>query len=210
MNGNIRGRRNWTFSMTVALLVAAVSVVIGYMGTRETVATERFYLRSSAGNVLFDHGRHNEMTESCAACHHDLFAAAQATSCSTCHDDEFEPADFDHTELKEFHGRDCATCHEQTTGDEQAASCRSCHPGIQQSETRTVSCSDCHDDSYAADMIGHDEYQEIEDHSCLGCHSPASVSEVYHANCTSCHLDTAADRFTNSDGSVMCSGCHLR
>lgn len=210
MSGNNLVRRNWTISMTVALLVAVASVVIGYMTGSETVATDRLYLKSTAGNVLFDHGKHNETVESCAACHHDLFGAAQATSCEDCHGDEVEPADFEHASLKEIHGRDCITCHEQKGDDDQAISCRSCHPGIQESEERTVSCTNCHDDSYETDMMEHDEFQEIEDHSCLGCHKPASRSEAYHTSCTSCHLREAPDRFANNDGSVMCSACHLR
>lgn len=210
MSGKPRVRRNWTLSLTIALCVAVGAVIIGCMAGGKTVVTDRQYIRSTAGNVLFDHGKHNEEAESCAVCHHDLYGAEQVTPCAECHDDEVDPAEFDHADLKEFHGRDCASCHEQTVEDDQALSCRSCHPGVQKNENRTVTCGECHDDDYEPDMLEHDEYLEIEDHSCLGCHAPGSVSESYHTNCTSCHLETAPERFTNSDRTVNCSACHLR
>jgi len=209
MSGKKQGRRNWTLSMTAAVLTAAAAVVIGVMAGNEPAATDRLYLNSSAGSVLFDHGKHNDAEGSCATCHHDLFGAAQAISCEECHDDK-EPGDFEHSELKEFHGRDCSSCHEQVADDDQSASCRACHPAVQESEERTVDCAQCHDDGYDQDMMEHDEFLEIEDHSCLGCHTPSSVSEAYHANCTSCHLESASERFANEDGTVKCGSCHLR
>lgn len=210
MSGNKQGRRNWTLSMTVALLAAVAAAVIGSMAGGESAATDRFYLRNTAGPVLFNHGKHKEIIGSCAACHHDLYSSEQAVSCNDCHDDGREPADFEHAELKEFHGRDCSTCHEQRVEDNQAASCRNCHPGTQKNEAGTVACADCHDSSYEPDMMEHDEYLEIEEHSCLGCHAPGSVSETYHASCTNCHLEADAKRFVNDDAAVKCGGCHLR
>lgn len=209
MSGSINGRRTWTLSITVALLVAAAAAVIGLMTGDTSIATDRYYLKSSAGNVLFDHGTHGETADSCATCHHTLYDAAQAISCEECHDD-VEPEDFEHAELKEFHARECSTCHEQTVDDDQAASCRSCHSAIQESDVRTLSCSECHDDDYEPGMISHDEYQEIEDHSCLGCHTPGAVAEAYHTSCTDCHLEYAEERFALNNGGVNCSGCHLR
>lgn len=208
MSGNIKGRRNWTLSMTFALLVAAAAAVIGFMNSDRSAATDRYYLNSSAGNILFDHGKHGETADSCATCHHTLYGA-QAGSCEECHD-EMDAADFEHAELKEFHERDCATCHEQTIDDDQADSCRNCHPALQDSETGVVGCSECHGEGYEPDLLDHDEYLEIDDHSCSGCHTPGAVAEVYHSSCTDCHLEEAADRFTLGDGGVNCSGCHLR
>lgn len=210
MSGKNQGRRNWTLSMTAALVTATAAVVIGCIAADKPVLTDRLYLRSSAGSVLFDHGKHNEADASCATCHHTLYGSAQEVSCEECHDDEFEPGDFEHSELKEFHGRDCSNCHEQVAEDDQSVSCRTCHPSVQDSESRTVDCAQCHDDDYDQDMMEHDEFLEIEDHSCLGCHTPGSVSEAYHANCTPCHLETTPERFANEDGTVKCSGCHLR
>ena len=210
MSGKNQGRRNWTLSLTIAVLAGAAAAVIGCMAGNESVTTDRFYLRNTAGSVLFDHGGHQETVDSCAACHHDLYGSTQVTSCEDCHDDEVEPVDFEHAELKEFHGRDCSTCHEQVVDDDQAVSCRECHPGTQENEGRVVDCAQCHSDGYDSDTMGHDEYLEIEDHSCLGCHTPGSVSDSYHTNCTNCHLEAAPKRFANDDGTVNCSGCHLR
>ncbi len=208
MSGNFQDRRNWTLSMTVALLVAAGLVVIGSLMGEKSVATDRYYLESSAGNVLFDHGTHGDIVDSCATCHHTLYGAAQAISCEECHDD-YEPEDFEHAELKEIHSRECGTCHEQAVDDDQAASCRDCHAAVQDSEPATIGCTECHDD-YEPEMLDHDEYLEIEEHSCLGCHAPQALAETYHASCTDCHLEEATDRFSHDDGSVNCSGCHLR
>ena len=210
MSGNTQGRPNWTRSITLAMLAAVAAIVIGYMTGTETIATDRFYLNNTAGSVLFDHGKHSSEADTCATCHHDLFGSEQVISCDECHGDEVEPADFDHAELKEFHARDCSTCHEQVADDEQASSCRSCHPTIQESDIRNVGCTECHDDGYDPDMMEHDEFLEIEDHTCLGCHAPASISEAYHANCTDCHLQAASKQFTNDDGTVKCGSCHLR
>lgn len=209
MSGNHRGRRNWTHSMTVAVLVAAAAAVVGYMSGDAAGKADRKYLQSTAGSVLFDHGGHNEAVEACVQCHHDLLGSAVATSCDECHDEDVEADDYEHAELKEIHGRQCSQCHEQVKEDDKAVSCRSCHPGIQEESVRTVACSECHED-YTQDMMEHQEYQEVEDHSCVGCHAPASLSEAYHVNCTACHLESSPERFADPKGEVICGACHLR
>lgn len=196
--------------MTAAVLVAAAAAVIGGMAGAGNEETDRVYLRSTAGSVLFDHGKHSETAESCAVCHHDLLAGEQFVSCQECHGDDIDPAEFAHADLKEYHGGDCLKCHEQAAGDDQAQTCRECHPGTQENEEKTVGCTECHDDGFTPDMMGHDEYLEVEDHSCLGCHQPGSVSEAYHANCTACHMETSPKRFADPEGGVVCAACHLR
>lgn len=104
----------------------------------------------------------------------------------------------------------CVQCHHDLRGEKKASSCRECHPGSQPSETNTVACLECHDDSYSSDMMSHDEYLEVDDHSCLGCHAPRAVSEAYHANCSNCHLEQSRERFTKADGELLCGACHLR
>lgn len=210
MSGNNRNRRNWTRSLTVVSLIAAAGAVIGCLATGGAVNADRVYLQNTAGAVLFDHGKHGSLSESCAECHHTLYGASQATACDECHNDGFSADDISHVRLKEIHNRECSTCHEQSIDNEQAVSCRKCHPAMQQSDTRTNSCTECHDDSYSPDMMEHDEFLDIADHSCLGCHSPGSVSEVYHTNCSHCHLETAPDRFAKAGGEVACGACHLR
>jgi len=211
MSGNLRKRRNWIRSLTIVAIVAGAGAVLGSLAPQEPVTTERLYLQSSAGSVLFDHGKHSSDAESCAVCHHDLYGAEPVTACIECHDEGFSADDISHTRLKEIHSRDCSTCHEQSREDDQATSCRECHSTTQDSDTRTVSCTECHDDdSYSPEIMEHDEYLEIDDHSCLGCHAPSTVSEVFHTNCSNCHLETAPDRFATDGGEVSCGACHLR
>ncbi|MDJ0621500.1 MAG: cytochrome c3 family protein [Desulfocapsaceae bacterium] len=211
MSGSLQDRRNWTRSLTIVVVVAAVAVILAYFIPESPAETDRKYLRNTAGAVLFDHGAHNEMADSCAVCHHSLYSSVQATTCEDCHGEDMGAEDFSHDELKEIHGTDCSQCHEQIADDDQAASCRQCHPAVQQSETSLIGCMECHDDdSYSPDIMDHDEYLEIEEHTCLGCHAPGSLSEVYHTSCTNCHLENSPEQFTEADGEVLCAACHLR
>ena len=210
MSGNFPRRRNWTPSLAIALLVAVVAAAVGWLADSPATATDRMYFRNTAGAVLFDHGAHSGNADSCATCHHTLYDGAQASTCASCHDDSYGPDDIAHQRLKQLHGNDCATCHAQSREDDEALSCRTCHPASQASETRTQNCTECHDDSFSPEMLSHDEYQEIEDHTCLGCHTPGAVSEVYHANCTPCHQQAAPEQFTTAGGEVNCGSCHLR
>lgn len=210
MSGNIHNRRNWTRSLTVLVLIVVIAALISGLTDKDQQKNDRFYLVNSAGAVLFDHQQHQESADSCAQCHHQLYSAEQATSCEDCHDDEFVADEYSHGELKEIHSLDCAKCHEQVEDNDVAASCRECHPASQSNVAPIKSCAECHDDSYLPEMMTHDEYTEISDHSCLGCHSPGSISEVYHASCTNCHLETIPERFTTTDGELSCGACHLR
>lgn len=208
MSGN--KRKNWTKALTIVMLVTVTGAIIGCLTNVQEVKTDRVYLMSSAGSVLFDHGKHSRSAESCAQCHHDLYSATQATSCADCHDEGYVADEFNHARLKEAHNRDCSKCHEEAETVVKPTSCRTCHPGHQPSEAQTNSCLVCHDDDYTPDMLEHDEYLEVEEHTCLGCHTPQAVSQVYHTNCTSCHLETLPDRFTTPGGDVSCGACHLR
>ncbi|MBE0583561.1 MAG: hypothetical protein IH612_07315 [Desulfofustis sp.] len=210
MSGKLQDRRNWTRSLTVVVAVALVAVITGYLLEGTAVGTDRLYLRNTAGAVLFDHGAHGQYADSCATCHHPLYGAAPTATCADCHDDNRAADDVSHSELKELHARDCSLCHQQQVEDDQAVSCRQCHPAVQQSETNTSACTACHNDDYVPEMLSHDEYLEIDDHSCLGCHAPRSLADSYHTNCSDCHLDAAPEKFMNSDGTVRCGSCHLR
>jgi len=212
MNGNLGQRRNWTRSLTIVIAIAFAGAVIGCLADNRTTQTDRIYLRNSAGAVLFDHGKHGTTAESCATCHHPLYSAAQATACTECHTESagHTPADVSHEGLKTIHSRDCSVCHEQVQDSSKATSCRDCHTATQPGEELTKKCSECHDDGFTPDMLTHDEYQEIEDHSCLGCHSPRTFSEANHTNCTGCHLKSAPERFAKPDGTAVCGACHLR
>lgn len=207
MNGD--KRKNWTTSLTIVASIAAVIALIGCLAKPPARKTDRNYLKSSAGNVLFDHGQHQKNADSCAACHHPLYGSTLAISCSDCHDDELDPTDFEHEELISYHSRDCSTCHEQTMDDDEATSCRDCHQQQAEEAEVSVSCMECHED-YEPDMMEHDEYLEVEDHTCLGCHTPSTISQAYHNSCTPCHLENAPARFAAKDGKTVCGACHLR
>lgn len=119
------------------------------------------------------------------------------------------PVLFDHKKHSQSDDS-CIKCHHDVSDEVEASSCRECHPGIEQSETFTVGCIECHDNSYSPEILDHYEYLEIDEHSCLGCHTPRSVSEAYHTNCSRCHLETSPKRFTTANGELLCGACHLR
>lgn len=210
MSGNINNRRNWTRSLTAVLLLALTAAVIGCLADSRQAAHDRVYLRNTAGPVLFDHTLHSTSVESCGACHHPLFSAVQSKQCAECHDEGFAPDDVNHESLIAIHNRNCAACHEESAELDNVASCRNCHSATQQAETPTKSCTECHDDSYTPDIMEHDEYLQVEEHSCLGCHAPRTLSEAYHTSCTGCHLEMAPKRFTKPGGEIACGACHLR
>jgi len=180
------------------------------MSEEENSVVDRLYLKSSAGPVLFDHSKHSNLVGTCATCHHDLLSSQLATTCSECHDDDVEPDDYDHAELKDIHSGECLTCHDQSQDDDQSMSCRNCHLTTTENTVGFNGCQSCHDDDYTADMMDHEEYIEVEDHTCDGCHTPKKISETYHDNCTPCHLESAPQRFGDSEGKTVCGACHLR
>ncbi len=210
MNGNNKGRKNWTLSMTIVVVIAAAAAVIGCIGGPHTSNADRVYLNSSAGAVLFDHGAHQDNIDACATCHHDLYTGKLATTCTDCHDESMKAEDFKHAELKDFHQRDCSRCHEASEPQTQPSSCRDCHAKKQESEVRTETCQQCHDDSFEPGMMAHNDYLQVEDHSCLGCHNPVTVSEAYHTNCTGCHRTIAPEKFVDEKDAPVCRACHLR
>lgn len=146
MSGNIRDRRNWTRSLTVMMILAGVAVVIGYVVTAGAVKTDRVYLRNTAGAVLFDHGMHNQVVDSCVECHHDLSGEEEeATSCRECH-----PG----VQQSETNTVTCLECHEDDyTADMmehdeyleiEEHSCKGCHAPRSVSDAYHTNCSSCH------------------------------------------------------------------
>ncbi len=207
MSGNLPDRQNWTPALTVVLLLAIAAAAVGYMVDGNATGTDRLYLQNTAGPVLFDHAAHSQQAESCAVCHHPLYSAAEAVSCAECHGERPETDQADHRRIQEMHGGDCSLCHQETQGE--ASSCRQCHPSRQEEETSTVACTTCHDDGYSAEMLSHDEYQDIAEHSCLGCHAPQALADIYHSNCSGCHLQQAPQRFSQAGDEVRCGACHV-
>jgi len=192
------------------LLIALAGTIIGYFVATSETDTDRKFFQSTAGAVLFDHGEHGEAAGSCVVCHHNLYSAELAVSCQDCHDEDVKARDVEHSSLKQIHSYDCSMCHEQQQDDKLAVSCRDCHSSTEASQTLADSCIDCHDDGYTADMLEHNEYQEIEEHTCQSCHNTRSVADAYHANCSQCHLENSSERFSEANGDVKCAACHLR
>ncbi|HUV29711.1 MAG TPA: cytochrome c3 family protein [Acidobacteriota bacterium] len=203
----MQAHRKPTF-LIILTVVAAVAAVGGYWVGEESSDTSRFFLSSSGGDVVFEHGAHTEMAAGCESCHHDLLLADSRQPCSTCHGDDVAAEDFDHDDLKTISAHSCETCHE-VNDQAEAGSCRSCHPSAQDAEPQTVACGQCHD-GYSADLMTHDEMQEIEGHACEGCHVIEAVSTVYHRQCEGCHLAESPEKFATETGESQCQSCHLR
>lgn len=152
MSGDTRNRRNWTRSLTVATIVAAVAVVIGWLVDVETGKTDRLYLRNTGGAVLFDHGMHGEVADSCVQCHHDLSVAEEevedqaeaiscrqchpgvqpsetfTASCTECHDDDYSPEMMEHDEYLEVEEHACLDCHSpRPVSEAYHMNCSPCH-----------------------------------------------------------------------------------
>ncbi|MGB3210233.1 MAG: cytochrome c3 family protein [Desulforhopalus sp.] len=145
MSGDIRDRRNWTRSLTVAMIVAATAVVIGYMVDVKADNNDRLYFRNTAGAVLFDHGTHGQSADSCVTCHHNIKADSEAASCRLCHpgfqpneantvacldchDDSYTPDMMEHEEFLEIEGHSCLGCHTpRSVSSAYHKNCSDCH-----------------------------------------------------------------------------------
>ncbi len=113
----------------IAYCLAAVMLVMGvvcYAAFPEKTPEEpvRIMLKSTGGNVLFDHKEH--VAESgyeiaCVDCHHDIENEGDKPSaCGECHlpdDEEESPKRSD-----AFHSQ-CKTCHEEGGGPVDCAQC---------------------------------------------------------------------------------------
>lgn len=200
---------NRTMPLIVVTIIAGLIGIFGFLTESPTQPTDRYYFKNSGGAVMFDHKQHDENTESCGDCHHEVLFADERMPCSDCHDDDFDPADFSHDEFMDVESHTCITCH-LTDENLKPQSCTSCHPDVQEAEQLNIPCMDCHDDDYETDLLTHDEMQEIEDHSCESCHNMQAVSNVFHQSCTRCHLIENQARFLTAERKVKCEACHLK
>jgi hypothetical protein len=138
-DAEIRKRMAVTLGLFTA--VCAAAAVVGYVAGEPDAGTDRFYLRSDGGAVLFEHARHVEQGADCVACHHEL--AGEVVACAECHDDpDYVPGLAAHAELLEHHERACAECHEVAPA-EDVVSCRECHED-EMSAVYHAGCSGCH------------------------------------------------------------------
>jgi len=208
MNGKV-GSQSRSLLLVIVAVGAGLVGVAGYWSTNEPLDTDRYYMHSSAGAVMFEHRTHADASDGCESCHHDMFLSESRQACDDCHGGDFTAGDFDHDELKAIEAHTCGTCH-QIDGSAQAQSCRKCHPAAQEAEQVIVACIKCHDDDYTPDLLTHDEMQEMHVPGCESCHNCRSISEVYHEQCNRCHLAEDSERFAAGDGSVRCEMCHLK
>jgi hypothetical protein len=202
-----------SFSRHLLPLVAVaaaglLSGLFGYLRADPARDGDRFYLRSNGGAVLFTHAAHQDRSPACERCHHELVSGA-ARACTDCHDDGYTADLASHDELQAVPDHTCAGCHEVAAAA-TARNCRDCHPREAGEGEPRLSCQNCHDDGYSADLASHAELVAIADHTCEGCHTIRSVADVYHLNCNACHLAAAPARFGDADGKPVCRSCHLK
>ncbi len=195
--------------LAVTAGIACCVGLFGYLWAGPEQNASRFYSRSSGGDVLFDHQKHQESAAGCESCHHELVSGGG--DCSVCHDDpDYTPDMAAHADLLEIEDHSCEGCHE-IAGPEAARNCRECHPAAAVEGAAFVGCTACHDDpDYTPDAAGHDDLIAIDGHECEGCHTARTVADAFHANCSACHLAIAPERFAEVDGTASCRACHLK
>lgn len=77
------------------------------------------------GPVVFTHGDHADMAESCLDCHHHADDPEDINSCDSCHGEAFDPTEPETPQLKMAYHQRCIGCH-QSEGSE-ATKCVDCH-----------------------------------------------------------------------------------
>ncbi len=205
----VRGHARSNAVLIVVAVVAAAVAAGGYLRGAPPPTTDRIYLRSIGGAVVFGHAEHQARVASCLPCHHELILG-DPIACATCHDADVTFDLASHDELVQIDGHTCDGCHASAdaTG---ARNCRACHASEVEGATSVHACSDCHDDAtYGPATLPHASLVTIEGHSCDGCHTPRALAEAYHATCNGCHLRAAPQRFAAADGGATCAACHLK
>lgn len=167
MSGNIQKRRNWSRSLTMVILLAAAAAIVGSLTDNGAVATDRVYLQASAGAVLFDHGEHSTVADSCVVCHHNVTedddpescrechrtspqSDVHTVSCTECHDDEsYTPDLMEHDEYLEIEDHACMECHSpRSLSQVYHINCTNCHlenaPERFADDGGAVTCGACH------------------------------------------------------------------
>ena len=118
------------YGLAVIFLIVGVISYAAFSAQPPTREPIRMMFPVAAGNVLFDHKTHTDVTGyglSCGDCHHTLAEDeyADAQSCEECHDpdegDEEVPKRSD-----AFH-QQCAGCHEDFGKGPVESDCTGCH-----------------------------------------------------------------------------------
>ncbi len=114
---------------TIAYCLAAVMLVVGVVcyaafPPKNPDEPIRIMLKSTGGNVLFDHKEHFHESGygfACDECHHDIENEGdKPAACGTCHlvdddEDAIKRSDAFHTQ--------CITCHDEGGGPVECAQC---------------------------------------------------------------------------------------
>jgi hypothetical protein len=118
------------YGLAVIFLIVGVISYAAFSAKPPSREPLRLMFSVAAGNVLFDHKTHTDVTGyglSCGDCHHTLAEDEydDAQSCSECHDpdegDEEMPKRSD-----AFH-QQCAGCHEDFGKGPVESNCNGCH-----------------------------------------------------------------------------------
>lgn len=166
MGVNRQGRGR-VVALTVFTIAALATGAAGYLLGEAPALRTRFYLPNPSGAVLLDHARHQELTDGCERCHHEM-VQGEARNCRQCH-----PADAPADPL--FLG--CQGCHDDPAYTAGMVS----HEDLLTVEDHR--CLDCH----AARAVA-DAYHRV----CNGCHLAAAPQRFADpdgkALCQACHL----------------------
>ncbi|MEA3287391.1 MAG: cytochrome c3 family protein [Candidatus Marinimicrobia bacterium] len=209
MSGNYWMRWSKSYGLILLTGLAGLIALTGYSNQPDPTQGERFYLRNSGGDVLFDHQTHKDQTEGCETCHHNLFNADFATECFDCHDEDMMVEDFTHAEMKEIEDHECFFCHELHE-DREATNCRQCHPTSEPEYPTETNCASCHDSDYSREMLSHEEMLETHEDDCAGCHHLQTLSSIYHLQCVGCHEQEVVKIAGKCATEWECSACHLK
>lgn len=163
-------RRDRIKSLTIGLvaLLAMAGGIWGFLRAEPERELDRYYFRSSSGDVLFTHTAHQDLCDDCEDCHHELTQGAdEATSCRNCHpveasdeptflgcldchdDPDYTPDMAEHEDLVDLEDHDCEGCHSaRSVSEAYHKNCGDCHqikaPGRFAGEDGESLCSACH------------------------------------------------------------------
>ena len=159
---------SWKSGALVVVTIGLLAVgVWGYLQGEVPPGDSRFYLRSSAGAVVFTHRGHQKHVRDCVHCHHELGPGLEAVNCRICHpgdapdspaflgcldchdDPDYGPETLEHTELLEIHENECDSCHNpRCVADAYHLQCSRCHLDLAPERffagDGQVECAACH------------------------------------------------------------------
>ncbi len=174
-----------------------------------------------AGEALFSHKQHLDMSFACNDCHGKLFKTGNERH--------------SHIMAEMEQGKSCGACHEGKTAFSVKGDCQKCHKGLKEvsfkafnarfSHTKHVTlfkCAECHSSLFIGGTrsVRYTMPQMEQGKSCGACHDGQTAFAVT-ANCDKCHTGNPPDvSFTIKDAGTVpfshqrhrslfsCSDCH--